>query len=68
MILEKYNEVVNLDVVATFTLPFVHKECVFWRSMRTVLSRSLERAWEQRDEGLGTGRPVLLLDDLDSDE
>ena len=79
-ILEKYNDVVNLDLVATFTLPFgrMHTPRIcFLRSMRTVLCRSLERGWDANREMRGWGpgeRPDLWPDDgrseddLDSDE
>ena len=71
-IFEKYNEVVNLALVATFTVSLgrMHKPRIcFLRSMRTVLSRSLERAWDVNREmrvGDWVGGLFLLDDDGNS--
>ena len=52
-IIAKYNEVIDLAVVATFTLFFGHTHTpriFFLRSVRSVLCRSLVRDWDVNKE------------------
>ena len=65
-IVEKYNEVIDRAIEATFTLSFgwLHTpRMCFSTSMRAVLCRSLEREWDvnrEVEEGVGDWWLVLL--------
>ena len=74
VILEKYNEAVNLAILATFTM---HQDLAFLRWIRTALTNTAERVWNLGREMRGGSwvRGLTLLpdngdsdNDLDSEE